>query len=106
MNAIVVLELDVPTNVRILGPGQEPAHPQGPVRRAHVAAPDPAATGACGPVTLCGLPTRDMTIGPHQPSDPDRPQPTPRWHTCSLCRVARRDSPSSEAGPADDAEQP
>ncbi|MFJ1705592.1 hypothetical protein [Kitasatospora sp. NPDC088346] len=91
MSILVVLELDVPTNVRILGPGHRPADPQGPVRRAHAARADPDASGACGPLTLCGLETGDMTLGPHRSADLDEPWWPSRWHACSVCETARRD---------------
>ncbi|MFF7453416.1 hypothetical protein [Kitasatospora sp. NPDC008115] len=86
MDIVVVLEPDTPTNIRILGPGHTPAEPGIPVRRAHTAPTE--ASGACGPRTLCGLDTSDMTLAPHRADDPDRPQPRPHWHTCSTCRSA------------------
>ena len=90
MSILVVLELDVPTNVRILGPGLRPADPQGPVRRAHAARAHPDASGACGPLTLCGLENGDMTLGPHRTADLDQPWWPSRWHACSVCETARQ----------------
>ncbi|WP_371495071.1 hypothetical protein OG871_07015 [Kitasatospora sp. NBC_00374] len=99
MSILVVLELDVPTNVRILGPGLRPADPQGPVRRAHAARAHPDASGACGPLTLCGLETGDMTLGPHRTADLDQPWWPSRWHACSVCETARQGiGPTGAAG--------
>nr|BEK70752.1 hypothetical protein KPHV_79790 [Kitasatospora purpeofusca] len=79
MDTVVVLESDTPTNVRVLGPGLAPNDPEGPVRRAHAAPAE--ASGVCGPRTLCGLDTSEMTLAPHR-SGLDR-----GWHTCSVCRT-------------------
>ncbi|MFE3110790.1 hypothetical protein ACFXKJ_22180 [Kitasatospora indigofera] len=87
MNFVVVLELDVPTNVRVLGSDRVPADPQHPVRRVHAVPAD--VSEACGPLTLCGLDTGGMTIAPHRPGDPDQPWWPRRWHACSLCQTAR-----------------
>lgn len=90
MNIVVVLELDVPTNVRVLGTDRTPADPRGPVRRAHAAPAD--ALGVCGPLTLCGLETGEMTLAPHRPADPDQPWWPPHWHACSICQTARQNT--------------
>ncbi|WP_380282950.1 hypothetical protein [Kitasatospora purpeofusca] len=84
MDIVVVLEPDTPTNIRLLGPDHAPAHPEVPVRRAHTAPTE--ASGACGPRTLCGLDTSDMTLAPHRADHPDRFRL--HWHTCSACRYA------------------
>ncbi len=81
MDTVVVLEPDTPTNVRILGSDHTPADPESPVRRAHTAPAE--ASGVCGPLTLCGLDTSDMTLAPHR-SAPERSG----WHTCSACRTS------------------
>ncbi|MFB7469994.1 hypothetical protein [Kitasatospora sp. NPDC056184] len=86
MDIVVVLEPDTPTNIRLLGPDHTPAQPEVPVRRAHTAPTE--ASGACGPRTLCGLDTSDMTLAPHGAEYPDRPRPRLHWHTCSACRYA------------------
>ncbi|MED7952085.1 hypothetical protein PUR61_09320 [Streptomyces sp. BE20] len=88
MDIIVVLELDMPTNVRILGPDHTPADPENPVRLAHAAPAD--ASGVCGPLTLCGLDTGEMTLAPHRFTDTDRSGVRPHWHTCSTCQTARQ----------------
>ncbi|WP_406086258.1 hypothetical protein [Kitasatospora purpeofusca] len=80
MDTVVVLESDTPTNVRVLGPGLTSSDPEGPVRRAHAAPAE--ASGVCGPRTLCGLDTSEMTLAPYR-SGLDRPG----WHTCSVCRT-------------------
>ncbi|MGW1177213.1 hypothetical protein ACWD4P_26295 [Kitasatospora sp. NPDC002543] len=82
MDTVIVLEPDTPTNVRILGPGRVPADPENPVRLAHAAVAE--ASGVCGPLTLCGLRTGDMTLAPHRSPAPGRP----RWNTCGACREA------------------
>ncbi|WP_371476600.1 hypothetical protein [Kitasatospora sp. NBC_00315] len=88
MDIVVVLELDMPSNVRVLGPGRTPADPQHPVRRAHaVPAGD---SGTCGPLTLCGLDTGEMTLAPHRIADPDQTWWPPHWHACSFCHAARQ----------------
>ncbi|WP_043475541.1 MULTISPECIES: hypothetical protein [Kitasatospora] len=92
MDTVVVLESDTPTNVRVLGPGLTPADPEGPVRRAHAAPAE--ASGVCGPRTLCGLDTSEMTLAPHR-SGMDRPG----WHTCSVCR-ATEEGVGAERHPA------
>ncbi|WP_331742237.1 hypothetical protein [Kitasatospora sp. NBC_00039] len=86
MDIVVVLEMDMPSNVRVLDPDHTPAHPENPVRRAHAAPAE--ASGACGPLTLCGLDTGEMTLAPHRFTENDRPRPRPRWHTCSACQTA------------------
>ncbi|MER7701675.1 hypothetical protein ABTX81_02080 [Kitasatospora sp. NPDC097605] len=89
MDIVVVLEPDTPTNIRLLGPGHAPAEPSIPVRRAHSARTE--ASGACGPRTLCGMDTSDMTLAPQRTDHPDRPGLRPHWHTCSTCRSAGED---------------
>ncbi|MER8188281.1 hypothetical protein [Kitasatospora sp. NPDC094015] len=96
MDILVVLELDHPANVRLLGPDRRPADPPDPVRQAHAAAAD--AAGACGSVTLCGRDTADMTVAPHRSTGPDQPWWPPHWHPCSICRAAPR--PGATAAPA------
>ncbi|MFE2110118.1 hypothetical protein ACFXAF_30230 [Kitasatospora sp. NPDC059463] len=86
MDIVVVLEPDTPTNIRLLGADHRPAEPEIPVRRAHSAPTE--ASGACGPRTLCGLDTSDMTLAPHRSVHPERPQSRAHWHTCSTCRNA------------------
>ncbi|WP_030234917.1 hypothetical protein [Streptomyces sp. NRRL S-350] len=86
MDTVIVLEPDTPTNVRLLGPDRTPADPENPVRRAHTAPAEPS--GACGPLTLCGLDTSDMTLAPHRSTDPGHPRPP--WQTCSTCRTAEQ----------------
>ncbi|MER5349401.1 hypothetical protein ABT093_03575 [Kitasatospora sp. NPDC002551] len=86
MDIVVVLEPDTPTSIRLLGADHRPAEPEIPVRRAHTAPTE--ASGACGPRTLCGLDTSDMTLAPHHSDYPDRPLLRPHWHTCSICRNA------------------
>ncbi|MFE4601629.1 hypothetical protein ACFRKE_12300 [Kitasatospora indigofera] len=98
MNFVVVLELDVPTNVRVLGSDRVPADPQHPVRRVHAVPAD--VSEACGPLTLCGLDTGGMTIAPHRPGDPDQPWWPRRWHACSLCQTARPGPQPATAEPA------
>lgn len=87
MDTVIVLEPDTPTNVRILGPDRGPADPGNPVRLAHCAPAE--ASGTCGPLTLCGLSTADMTLAPRRSPDPGRP----RWNTCAVCREAEEASP-------------
>ncbi|MGW4896201.1 hypothetical protein ACWEQL_28695 [Kitasatospora sp. NPDC004240] len=94
MDIVVVLELDTPSNVRVLQPDYRPANPEDPVRRAHTAPAE--STGACGPRTLCGLDTSDMTLAPHR-SAHDRP----RWHTCGTCQRAGGPGTSEPAAAAD-----
>ncbi|WP_395292322.1 hypothetical protein ACF9IK_00930 [Kitasatospora hibisci] len=91
MDIIVVLELDTPTNVRVLQPDRTPAEPAKAVRRAHTAPAE--ASGVCGPLTLCGLDTSEMTLAPHL-SAHDRP----RWHTCSTCRTTGGSGAGSPEG--------
>ncbi|MEU9129569.1 hypothetical protein AB0D08_15920 [Kitasatospora sp. NPDC048540] len=108
MNIVLVLELDVPTNVRLLGTDRSPADPQGPVRHAHAAPLD--ASGACGPLTLCGRDTGEMTLAPHRAPDPDQPWWPTQWHACHTCRTTRSstapvavaDTPTAADGPVDD----
>ncbi|MFJ2808643.1 hypothetical protein [Kitasatospora sp. NPDC087271] len=90
MDIVVVLELDMPTNVRLLGPDHTPADPESPVRRVHAAPAE--ASGTCGRRTLCGLDTDGMTLAPHRYAH----QPPAHWLTCSTCQAARQ-------GPAPDA---
>ena len=99
MNIVVVLELDEPSNVRILNPDRTPADPQHPVRRAH--AVPIGGSGVCGPLTLCGLDTDEMTLAPHRPADPGQPWWPPSWHACSLCQSARQNTPPPTDEPAD-----
>ncbi|MEV0537283.1 hypothetical protein [Kitasatospora sp. NPDC050463] len=94
MDTVVVLELDIPTNIRILGPDHMPADPENPVRRVHAAPLEPS--GACGPLTLCGLDTSEMTLAPYRLADTDEPTLRSHWHACSTCRTARR-SPAPTA---------
>ncbi|MFE2721628.1 hypothetical protein [Kitasatospora sp. NPDC059327] len=96
MDIVVVLELDTPTNVRLLGPDREPAYPDNPVRRAHTAPAE--ASGACGPLTLCGLDTSDMTLAPHRYPHSDQPPSGRRWHTCTTCRTAGPDTAPASPG--------
>ncbi|WP_406192970.1 hypothetical protein OH807_01900 [Kitasatospora sp. NBC_01560] len=84
MDIVVVLDPDIPTNVRLLDPDHTPADPEHPVRRAHVAVTE--ASGACAPHTLCGLDTVGMTVAPHRFGDAEESASRPRWHTCSTCR--------------------
>ncbi|MDY0813957.1 hypothetical protein [Kitasatospora purpeofusca] len=80
MDTVVVLESDTPTNAQAVGPGYPPAGSESPVRRAHAAPAE--ASGVCGPRTLCGLDTSEMTLAPHR-SGLDRPD----WQTCDVCRA-------------------
>ncbi|MGW6918234.1 hypothetical protein ACWGB8_31145 [Kitasatospora sp. NPDC054939] len=105
MDIVVVLELDTPSNVRVLQPDHTPADPDNPVRRAHTAPAE--SSGACGPRTLCGLDTSDMTLAPYRAVGG-----RPRWHTCSTCQastakaapVARE--PAAPESPEQDAPPP
>lgn len=103
MDTVVVLELDIPTNIRILGPDHLPADPENPVRRVHAAPTEPS--GACGPLTLCGLDTGEMTLAPYRLADTDEPVLRSHWHACSTCRTARRTgaptAPAAEPAPDD-----
>lgn len=83
MNTVIVLEPDIPTNVRLLGPGHQPADPENPVRLAHAAPAE--ASGVCGPLTLCGLDTSGMTLAPHRSTDRGRPRA--HWNACRNCRA-------------------
>ncbi|MFC5890229.1 hypothetical protein [Kitasatospora aburaviensis] len=94
MDIVVVLELDTPTNVRVLQPDRTPAEPEKAVRRAHTAPAE--ASGLCGPLTLCGLDTSEMTLAPHL-SARDRQ----RWHTCSTCRTTGGRTGGGTGGSAD-----
>ncbi|MFJ2582041.1 hypothetical protein [Kitasatospora aureofaciens] len=85
MEIVVVLEPDTPSNVRVLQPDPTPANPDRAARRAHTAPAEPS--GACGPLTLCGLDTAGMILAPHRAAE-DRP----RWHTCSICRTTAADT--------------
>ncbi|MEU9047857.1 MULTISPECIES: hypothetical protein [unclassified Kitasatospora] len=87
MDIVVVLEMNTPTNVRALQPDRTPADPENAVRRAHQAPAEPS--GACSPLTFCGLATSDMTIAPYPPSRPGRYTCT----TCSTCQSAAAGSP-------------
>ncbi|WP_329500852.1 hypothetical protein [Kitasatospora herbaricolor] len=98
MDIVVVLELDVPSNVRVLSPDRTPADPQHPVRRAHAVLV--GGSGTCGPSTLCGLDSGEMTLAPHRPADPDQPWWPPHWHACSFCQAARQNT-TPTTGPAD-----
>ncbi|MEE1788627.1 hypothetical protein PUR71_37855 [Streptomyces sp. SP17BM10] len=93
MDTVAVLELDTPTNVRVLEPDHTPAQPDNPVRRIHIAPAEPS--GACGPLTLCGLDTSDMILSPHR--DPGHP---PRWHTCSTCHTPAAGAAPGSSPPA------
>nr|BFD96060.1 hypothetical protein KitaXyl93_74200 [Kitasatospora sp. Xyl93] len=95
MDTVIVLEPDTPANVRLLGPDLLPADPENPVRLAHAAPAE--ASGACGPLTLCGRHTSDMTLAPHRSSGPGRPH----WNTCGACRDAEegRAAPRSPRAP-------
>ncbi|MEV7774359.1 hypothetical protein [Kitasatospora sp. NPDC086791] len=86
MDTVIVLEPDTPTNLRLLGPDFAPARPDLPVRRAHTAPAE--ASGLCGPFTLCGLDTSEMTLAPLRPTDPGRAAAHPHWDTCGTCRNA------------------
>ncbi|MFH9347820.1 hypothetical protein [Kitasatospora sp. NPDC017646] len=86
MDTVTVLETDTPANVRLLGTDQEPAAPEDPVRLAHTAPAD--ASGVCGPLTLCGRNTSDMTLAPHRTTIDGRPWPY--WNACGTCRSAER----------------
>ncbi|MFF2546863.1 hypothetical protein ACFVUY_30490 [Kitasatospora sp. NPDC058063] len=94
MDTVIVLEPDTPTNVRILGPDRGPAGPGDPVRLAHCAPAE--ASGACGPLTLCGLSTSDMTLAPRRSPAPGGPQ----WNACGACREAEGGAVAAGAGPA------
>ncbi|MFE7192641.1 hypothetical protein [Kitasatospora sp. NPDC057541] len=99
MDIVVVLEPDTPTNIRILGPDHTPAEPEIPVRRAHTAPTE--ASGACGPRTLCGLDTSDMTLAPHRSGELGGARTRTHWHTCSTCRNAGESlTPEAPAAPA------
>ncbi|MGV9267639.1 hypothetical protein ACWDRR_23610 [Kitasatospora sp. NPDC003701] len=100
MDIVVVLELDLPSNVRILGPDHAPAEPENPVRRAHAAPAE--ASGACGPLTLCGLDTGEMTLAPHRFAEAGHPRPRPLWHACSTCQTAKQTTAPTAAKPAAD----
>ncbi|GHF36875.1 hypothetical protein GCM10018790_13140 [Kitasatospora xanthocidica] len=108
MDTVIVLEPDTPTNVRILGPDRRPADPENPVRRAHAAPAE--ASGLCGPHTLCGLDTSDMTMAPRHSTETtaDRPRHRPHWSTCGTCRTAeertgpRTPHPATPHTPPDD----
>lgn len=100
MDTVAVLELDTPTNVRVLQPDLTPARPEDPVRRVHVAPAEPS--GACGPLTLCGLDTAEMVLAPHQRFDRST-----RWHACSTChndeaQADRADEAHRDRGPTGD----
>ncbi|MBD0693228.1 hypothetical protein [Streptomyces sp. CBMA123] len=95
MDTVIVLEPDTPTNVRLLGPDHEPADPENPVRLAHTA--PVGASGVCGPLTLCGLDTSDMTVAPHRTTDDGRPWPY--WNTCTTCRDAEKGTAPGATGP-------
>ncbi|MFG2818710.1 hypothetical protein ACGFX4_04700 [Kitasatospora sp. NPDC048365] len=86
MDIVVVLEPDTPSNIRILAS----THPAQPVLRAHTAPTEPS--GLCGPVTLCGLDTADMTLAPHWTDSGAR-----RWHTCGPCQNSFT-TPTGDAG--------
>ncbi|MFD8783229.1 hypothetical protein [Kitasatospora sp. NPDC059599] len=86
MDTVIVLERDTPTNVRLLGSDHSPADPDYPVRRAHTALAE--ASGLCGPLTLCGLDTSEMTLAPLRAGDPGRASVLPHWNTCGTCRHA------------------
>ncbi|MFF4818905.1 hypothetical protein ACFY2K_30495 [Kitasatospora sp. NPDC001309] len=79
MDTVVVLELDTPSNIRVLQPDRTPANPDQPVLRAHIAPAKPS--GACGPLTMCGLDTSDMALAPQRPTSAGR-----RWHICTTCQ--------------------
>ncbi|MFI9361549.1 hypothetical protein ACIG5E_10850 [Kitasatospora sp. NPDC053057] len=97
MDTVTVLEPDTPTNVRLLGTGQEPADPDNPVRLAHTAPTD--SSGVCGPLTLCGLDTSDMTLAPLRTTIDGRL--LPYWNACGACRDA--EEPATPPAPEDDA---
>ncbi|MFF3074628.1 hypothetical protein ACFVSN_30015 [Kitasatospora sp. NPDC057904] len=92
MDTIFVLELDIPANVRVLQPDHTPADPEHPVLRAHTAPAEPS--GMCGPLTLCGLATTDMTLAPRR-----RTHDRPRWHACSSCQTIAASTAPEVAGP-------
>ncbi|MFD0278968.1 hypothetical protein ACFVHB_34365 [Kitasatospora sp. NPDC127111] len=92
MDTIVVLELDTPTNVRVLGPDRTPAEPANPVRRTHSAPVEPS--GACGPLTLCGLDTSEMALAPLRSAHLRQ-----RWHICGTCQSAERNPAPHAPGP-------
>ncbi|MFI9318477.1 hypothetical protein ACIGXI_01645 [Kitasatospora aureofaciens] len=102
MDTVTVLEPDTPTNVRLLGTDQEPVDPQDPVRLAHTAPAD--ASGVCGPLTLCGRDTSDMTLAPHRTTIDGRPWPY--WAACGMCRDADRsatpDTSEEDIAPEED----
>ncbi|MFJ9770722.1 hypothetical protein ACIRVF_05725 [Kitasatospora sp. NPDC101157] len=97
MDTVTVLEPDTPTNVRLLGIDQEPADPENPVRLAHAAPAD--ASGVCGPLTLCGRDTSDMTLAPNRTTIDGRPWPY--WNACGACRDAERHAPPGAAEDTD-----
>ncbi|MEV7596011.1 hypothetical protein AB0O91_01310 [Kitasatospora sp. NPDC089797] len=91
MDTIAVLQMDTPTNIRLLRSDHTPADPETPVHRVHQAPVGPS--GSCGPLTFCGLDTADMTIAPQAPGSGP-----PRWHACSNCQsAAAAGSPSPGA---------
>ncbi|MEU4115327.1 hypothetical protein AB0F71_12620 [Kitasatospora sp. NPDC028055] len=105
MDTVIVLEPDIPTNVRLLGPGHQPADPENPVRLAHATPAEPS--GICGPLTLCGLDTAGMTLAPRRSTEGARPQP--HWNACRNCRAVeegaapRTRTAAAPDGPAGDA---
>ncbi|WP_329491756.1 hypothetical protein OG618_35595 [Kitasatospora sp. NBC_01246] len=104
MDIVTVLEPDTPTNIRLLEADFAPADPQGPVRRAHAAPAE--ASGVCGPLTLCGLDTGEMTLAPHRPTDPDQPWRQARWNTCYTCRTAEQNAGPAAQDRRDDGSRP
>ncbi|MEU8511045.1 hypothetical protein AB0C76_05575 [Kitasatospora sp. NPDC048722] len=96
MDIVVVLEPDTPSNVRVLQSDHAPADPEQPVRRAHTAPAEPS--GACGPLTMCGLDTAGMILAPHRST-------RPRWHTCSTCQTTAADT-ATPSGPSAEAPAP
>ncbi|WP_030234859.1 hypothetical protein [Streptomyces sp. NRRL S-350] len=97
MDIVVVLEADTRTDLRLPGPDRAPTDPENPLRRAHTAPAE--ASGVCGPLTLCGLDTSEMTLAPHGYAGVGRPRPRLDWRTCGTCRTAGGSPAPGAPGP-------
>ncbi|MFD9124898.1 hypothetical protein [Kitasatospora sp. NPDC059571] len=87
-DVVVLLELEPSTEVLDAGEVDVGAR----IRWVHAAPPDPGRPGRPGPVTFCGLDTRDLEREPYRPAGPGATWYPPSQTTrhCLACDSAVR----------------